>query len=154
VRDALSIALPLAFAATALIAAAQTEFWPVIAVLTGIFVLVLYLTMALPERGFYLICAGEPAVVAVGISSLLPALLLQLLLLAIGMHSLGLFRSRTDMPAFLAFCALTLALYPMATFFRQMLYPVLLLGGILGVAVLFFTISGYNLKKKCAGADK
>ncbi len=142
------------FCIATLAAAALSEIWYLIVVLLCIFVITERGTGNLPERGFYLLCAGETLVVAVGTGAVLPALSLQVLLLAVFLRAQGLLRFRRELVPFAVLAAGVLLLYPGMTASRHTLLPVLAIGAGLVIASIAITLSGYQLQKTCLGEEE
>ncbi len=144
--------LPAAFVIGALAAAVVSEVWYLTVVLLGIFVLAERLAHG-DGRSFTLLCTGEAVVVSVAVAGIVPALLLQLVLLAYFMHLEGFFTARAEVPAFLALCVAVLLLYPVMLAVHHMLLPVLLIGAVLGGAILALRLSHYQLQQAYSDGD-
>jgi len=139
------------YAAVVLAAAVRSGEWLLLPALALPAPLAFHLARSARERGFYLLCAGVPLVVAAG---LLYGIVLQLVLLALALHTQHLLPARRDAAPFLAFCGAALLVYPLAAYPGSLLLPLLLIAGGVLFALLALRISAYRLIRRYTGAER
>jgi len=94
--DVTRIALIVLFAAGNAVLLPLAPFWYLQVAFCGVFLGVAWLSLIRSQNSFYVLCAGEPAVILAGTMSPWGALALQLLLVAILAESAGFLRSTRD----------------------------------------------------------
>lgn len=153
-EETLTGGLVAAFCIATLAAAALSDIWYLIVALLGVCIVAERATRTLPDRGFYLLCAGEAPVIAVGTGALLPALSLQILLFAVFLRAHDLLRSRHEAVPFAVLAGAILLIYPGMAAFRHTLLPVLAIGAGVVIASVAIALSGYQLQKTCLGEEE
>lgn len=144
--------LPAGFVAGSLAAAAASDIWYLTVILLGAFVLTERMVHS-GGRSFSLLCTGEAVVVAAAAAGLVPALLLQVILLAYFLRLEGYLTDRAEGVGFLGICGAVLLLYPVMLASHHMLLPVLLIGAVLAGAYIALRLSGHQLKTAYSGGD-
>jgi hypothetical protein len=104
------------------------------------------------DRGFYLVCGGEPLVVACGIMNLWTGLFAVWMLAGIVGGSTGLIRSGHDLRAFALFCAGSGAIALIVFVSNHVLQSVLVLAGITAMILGVLSVRSYQFRKHCSGA--
>src|SRR5512136_1266276 len=87
-----------------------TLFWIVCLLLAFLPGIILYLTRTWPDRAFYLICAGQPAVIACGSTGIWAGLFVELMLAGMVAGTMGLLTSPEDYRFLLLFSFLMVML--------------------------------------------
>ncbi len=144
--------LPGAFVVGGLAAAMASGIWYLTVVLLGVFALTERLVHG-DGRSFIILCTGEAVVVSVAAAGIVPALLLQIVLLAYFMLLEGFLTARAETVGFLGFCGAVLLLYPVVLATHHTLLPVLLIGAVLGGAILALRLSHHQLQQAYGGGD-
>lgn len=153
--DPAAVVLFSLYAAVVLAAAVRSGEWLMLPALALPAPLAFRLARPTRERGFYLLCAGVPLVVAAGLSGLMYAIVLQIVLLALALHTQHLLPARRDAAApFLAFCGAALIVCPLVAYPGSLLLPLLLIAGIVLFALLALRISAYRLIRRYTGAER
>lgn len=129
------IALIVAFTAGNAILVPLSPFWYLQMAFCGIFLIAAWVCLIRSFNGFYVLCAGEPAVLLAGTVSPPGALALQLLLVAILAEWTGFLRSLRDVAAFAVFCLIAAGVAAWVLTFRQVALPLVILA-IAGVAAV------------------
>ena len=119
-----------------------------LALFWGVFVL----TRTWDNRGFYLVCGGEPLVVACSILNPLAGLFSVWMLAGIACGAWGLLASRRDLISFALFCAgsLGIALFVQAT--NHVLFALLVIGSITAVILAIQSVRAYQFRRQFTGA--
>ena len=120
-----------------------------LALLPGV---ILYLTRGWPDRAFYLMCAGQPAVIACGSTNLWAGLFSEMMLAGMVAGTMGLLSSREDYQYLLLFSGLlfVLALIIKASNHVFILLPVL--GAGLALLAGILAVRSYRFRKEYTGA--
>jgi hypothetical protein len=126
--------------------------WYSVPLLLALFGALLFLTRTWRDRGFYCVCGGEPLVVACGAVNIWGGLFVVWMLAGIVMEALGMWKGQRDIRAFAAFCCITLVVAVMIQLANHVLLPLIILGTATVMFVAVQAVSGYRLKKHCAGA--
>ena len=121
----------------------------VLALLPGV---ILYLTRQWPDRAFYLICAGQPAVIACGSTMLFAGLFVELMLAGMVAGTMGLLVSREDYLFLLLFFGLTFLLTLLIQVSNHVFFLLPALGAALALLAGVLAIRNYQFRKECSGA--
>jgi hypothetical protein len=132
---AMRIVLIVLFAAGNAVLLPSAPFWYLQTAFCGFFLVIAWLSLIRSVDGFYVLCAGEPAVLLAGTVSPWGALALQLLLVAILADSTGFLRSARDGAVFALFCLLSAGVTAWVLTFRHVPPPLVILA-VTGVAVV------------------
>jgi hypothetical protein len=120
-----------------------------LAALTGI---TLWLTRQWPDRAFYLICAGQPAAIACGMTSIWAGLVVEVMLAGMVAGTLGHFSSGQDYRYLLLYAGLALLLALLAGSSNHVFPLLLTLGAALALLAGIMAVRGYQFRKECTGA--
>ncbi|WP_321507928.1 hypothetical protein [uncultured Methanoregula sp.] len=124
--------------------------------LNGLLVLlylgVLLLTRTRRDRGFYLVCAGEPLVIACGIQNLWAGVFIICTLAGIICSVLGLFESRNDKQQFGLFLVISFLIALLIQLSNHVLLPLIILGVVAAAIILIQSIRMYQFRKHYTGA--
>jgi hypothetical protein len=129
------IAIIVLFAAGNAVLLPLAPLWYLQAAFCGVFLLVAWLSLIRSLDSFYVLCAGEPAVILAGTMSPWGALALQLLLLAILAESAGFLRGARDGVIYAMFCLFATGVTAWVLTFRQVALPLVILA-VAGIAVV------------------
>lgn len=122
------LALVMLFAAGNVALFLSSPFWYLQAAFLGLFLIAAWLSLIRSFDGFFVLCAGEPAVFLAGTVSPGVAVALQLLLVAILTEGTGFLRSARDGAAFAIFCLITAGITAGLLTFRHVFLPLLIIG--------------------------
>ena len=121
-------------------------------ILLVIFALVLFGTRTWHDRGFYLVCGGEPVVIACSMMNIWAGLFAACMLTGLICGVLGLMGSGEDLLCFAGFCVSSLVIAGIIHFSNHVLLPLAL---IIGITVLILAIQSvriYQFRKAYNGA--
>jgi hypothetical protein len=113
---------------------------------------ILVITRTWPDRGFYLVCSGEPLVVACGIMNLWAGLFVVCMLAGIVYSALGFLASREDIKYFVLFCGGAFFVALLIQVSNHVLLPLLILGSITAIILAVQSVRTYQFRKHYAGA--
>lgn len=119
-----------------------------LALLPGV---VLYLIRVWPDRAFYLICAGQPAVIAWGITDIRVGFFAEMILAGMVAGTMGLLTSREDYLYLLLFSGLLLVVALIVQASNHVFFPLIALGAGLALLAGVLKIANYRFRKECAG---
>ena len=131
---------------------AQPPSWYLYLLLLALPGIVLYVTRTWKDRMFYILCAGQPLVIALAAVQVWAGLFAVWMLGAIVLAALGMLASVDDQRTYAAFCGATLFIAAGIDAAGHVLLPLLIIGGLTAVFVLVFTVREYRFRKQYAGA--
>lgn len=145
---ALPVILIILFGAGNILLVPVSPYWYIQTLVCGIFLLVAFYALIREINRFYVLCAGEPAVVAAGAVSPWAALVLQLLLLAILLEGTGSLRSVRDGAVFGIFCIAAAGVTGFVLAFRHVSTPlfVLVVAGLAVVGICLLAEHQYTAR--------
>jgi len=132
--------------------AAQPPSWYLYLLLLALPGIVLYVTRTWNDRVFYILCAGQPLVIALAAAQVWAGLFAVWMLAGIVLAALGMLEPGGDLPAYAAFCGATLVIATGIDASAHVLLPLLITGGLTAVFVLVFTVREYRFRKQYRGA--
>lgn len=129
-----------------------TLYWFVCLVPVAFAGMVLFLARQWPDRAFYLVCAGQPAILACGSTNFLAGLYVAMMLAGMVAGTMGLLRSREDALYLLLFWSLLLVI-ALPVWLSSHVFTLLLAQGA-GLALLagILAIRGHQFRKEFTGA--
>ena len=130
-----------------------TPFWVVCLLLALLPGIVLYLTRAWPDRAFYLISAGQPAVIACGSTGIWAGLFEELMLAGMVAGTMGLLTSREDFRFLLLFSGLTVMLALVVSLANHVFILLLALGAGLALLAGIMAVRNYQFRKEYTGVS-
>ena len=133
--------------------AAQPPSWylyPPLLVLSGI---VLHVTRTWKDRMFYILCAGQPLVIALSAAQGWAGLFIMWMLAGIVLATLGMLVSGRDWQSYAAFCGVTLVIAAGIDASNHVLLPLVIIGGLTSLFVAVQTIREYQFRKRYTGAN-
>ena len=116
-----------------------------------IFFGILYFTRTWRDRGFYLVCCGEPLVVACSIMNLWAGLFVVCMLAGIVYGTLGFIESRQDLWPFALFCGSSFLIALLIQVSNHVLLPLFVLGSITVIILAVQSVRTYQFRKKYTG---
>ncbi len=122
---------------------------PLLLFLTGI---VVYATRTWKDRAFYLLCAGQPLVIALSVVLIWAGLFAVWMLAGIVLADLGMLASASDWISYAAFCGATLVIAAGIEVSNHVLLPLMILAGLLVLLVAVQILRDYRFRKQYAGA--
>ena len=122
---------------------------PLLLALTGI---VLYATRTWKDRVFYILCAGQPLVIALSAVLVWAGLFAEWMLAGIVLAELGMLASRNDWLAYAAFCGVTLVIAAGIQASNHVLLPLIILTGIIALFAAVRILRDYRFRKQYTGA--
>ena len=132
--------------------AASPAFWyiyPLLLALTG---MVLYATRTGKDRVFYIICAGQPLVIALSAVLVWAGLFAEWMLAGIVLAGLGMLASRNDWLTYAAFCGATLVIAAGIQASNHVLLPLIILASLIALFAAVRTLRDYHFRKQYTGA--
>ena len=117
-----------------------------------IFAGILHVTRTWPDRGFYLVCAGEPLVVACSMMNFWAGLYAVCMLTGMIGGALGLIESKADYTPLAGFWAGSLLVAIIIQFSNHVLLPLVVVTGLAGIILAVQSIRFYQFKKQYSGA--
>lgn len=120
-----------------------------LALLPGV---ILYLTRRWPDRAFYLICAGQPAVIACGSTNIWAGLFVEMMLAGMVAGTMGFLSSREDYQYLLLFYGLLFLLALLVQLSNHVFILLPALGAGLALLAGILAIRNYQFRKECSGA--
>jgi hypothetical protein len=120
-----------------------------LALLPGV---ILYLTRRWPDRAFYLICAGQPAVIACGSTNIWAGLFVEMMLAGMVAGTMELLVSREDYLYLFLFYGLILVLALIIQVSNHVFFLLLALGAALALLAGILAIRNYQFRKEYTGA--
>jgi hypothetical protein len=123
--------------------------YPPLLVLVGI---VLYRTRTWKDRALYILCAGQPLVIASGTALVWAGLFVVWTLAGIVLSSLGMLGSGRDWRSYAGFCGATLVIAAGIDASNHVLLPLVILGGLITLFSAVQTIREYRFRKQYTGA--
>ena len=124
--------------------------YPPLLVLLGI---VLYVTRTWKDRVFYILCAGQPLVIALSAAQGWAGLFIMWMLAGIVLATLGMLVSGRDWQSYAAFCGATLVIAAGIDASNHVLLPLVIIGGLTSLFVAVQTIREYQFRKRYTGAN-
>ncbi len=124
--------------------------YPPLLVLLGI---VLHVTRAWKDRVFYILCSGQPLVIALSAALVWAGLFLVWTLAGIVLASLGMLESGRDWQSYAAFCGATLVIAAGIEASNHVLLPLVIIGGLTVLFAAVQTIREYQFRKRYTGAN-
>ena len=113
---------------------------------------VLGITRTWKDRGFYLVCGGEPLVVICSITNLWAGVFSVCMLAGIVCRAWGLHESHRDLIPFVLFCCGTGIIALIITLSNHVLPALLAIGSITAVILTIQSVRSYQFRKQCTGA--
>jgi hypothetical protein len=110
------------------------------------------LTRTWQDRGFYLICAGEPLVIACGMMNLWAGLFAACMVAGIVCSVLGILASGEDMRFFGFFCSISLLIALLIQFSNHVSLPLVILGIVTAAILGIQSVRMYLFRKQYSGA--
>ena len=123
--------------------------YPPLLVLLGI---VLHVTRAWKDRVFYILCAGQPLVIALSAVLVWAGLFAVWMLAGIVLAALGMLASVVDRRTYAAFCGAALVIAAGIDASGHVLLPLLVTGGLTAGFAMVYTVREYRFRKQYAGA--
>ncbi len=123
--------------------------YPMLLVLTGI---VLYVTRTWKDRVFYILCAGQPLVIALSAVLVWAGLFAVWMLAGIVLAELGMLASGNDWLPYAAFCGATLVIAGGIQASNHVLLPLMILAGLIALFAAVQTLRDYRFRKQYTGA--
>ena len=123
--------------------------YPLLLALSGI---VLYATRTGKDRVFYIICAGQPLVIALSAALVWAGLFAEWMLAGIVLAELGMLSSRNDWLTSAAFCGATLVIAAGIQASNHVLLPLFILTGIIALFAAVRILRDYQFRKQYSGA--
>jgi hypothetical protein len=113
---------------------------------------VLYATRTWPDRGFYLLCSGQPLVIACGTVTIWAGLFCAWMLAGMVQGAWGALDSYGDFRVFLLFCAVTFPVAAIIQLSNHVLLPLLVLVTVTGLVLFIQLVRRYQFRKQYTGA--
>ena len=132
------------------ITASQT--WYLNILLAMIVPVVLYMTREWKDRGFYLVCAAIPTVIACGMMNLAGGLIAACMAAGLFCSVLGLLSTRGDQNLFAAFCGISIVITLLLGFSNHVVLPLIILGIAAASILAIISIRMYRVRKHYTGA--
>jgi len=151
-RQDLGFFLLLAAGVLIFTAAASPASWylyPLLLALTG---MVLYVTRTWKDRVFYILCAGQPLVIALSAVLVWAGLFAEWMLSGIVLAELGRLTSRNDWLTYAAFCGVTLVIAAGIQASNHVLLPLIILAGLITLFAAVRILRDYRFRKQYSGA--
>lgn len=126
--------------------------WYLNVTLLLLFLGVLAITRTWRDRGFFLVCGGEPLVVACGIMNLWAGLFSVCMLAGIVCGALGLIESRRDLMPFAFFCGGSFGIALLIQVSNHVLLSLLVIGAITAIVLAIQSVREYQFRKQYTGA--
>jgi hypothetical protein len=145
---ALPAILVILFGAGNILLIPVSPYWYIQTGVCGLFLLVAFYALIRDINRFYVLCAGEPAVIAAGAVGPWEALGLQLILLAMLLEGTGFLHSVRDSAIFGVFCLAAAAVTAFVLAFRHVSTPlfVLVIAGLAVVAICLLAEHQYTAR--------
>jgi len=124
--------------------------YPPLLVLLGI---VLHVTRTSKNRVFYIICSGQPLVIASAAMLVWAGLYIVWMLAGIVLATLGMLGSDRDWQSYTAFCGATLVIAAGIDASNHVLLPLVVIGGLTSLFAVVQTIREYQFRKRYTGAN-
>jgi len=124
--------------------------YPLLLALTGI---VLYVTRTWKDRVFYILCAGQPLVIALSAVLVWAGLFAEWTLSGIVLAELGRLTSRNDWLAYAAFCGVILVIAAGIQASNHVLLPLMILAGLITLFAAVRMLHDYRFRKQYTGAN-
>ena len=113
---------------------------------------ILVITRTWHDRGFFLVCGGEPLVVACGIMNLWVGLFSACMLAGIVYGALGLLESRKDILSFALFCGGAFFVALLIQVSNHVPLVLLIIGGVTAIILAIQSVRTYQFRKQYTGA--
>lgn len=123
--------------------------YPVLLVLAGI---VLYATRTWKDRVFYILCAGQPLVIALSAVLVWAGLFAVWMLAGTALAALGMLASGDDWRTYAVFCGATLVIAAGIQVSNHVLLPLMILAGLAALFAGFRILRDYQFRKQYTGA--
>jgi hypothetical protein len=124
--------------------------YPPLLVLLGI---VLHVTRTWKDRVFYILCAGQPLVIASCATLVWAGLFVVWMLAGIVLATLGMLGSGRDRQSYAAFCGAALVIAAGIDASNHVLLPLVIIGGLTSLFAAVQTIREYQFRKRYTGAN-
>ena len=122
---------------------------PLLLALTG---MVLYTTRTWKDRVFYILCAGQPLVIALTAFLVWAGLFAVWMLAGIVLAEVGMLASGNDWISYAAFCGATLVIAAGIQASNHVLLPLMILAGLVALIVAIQILRDYRFRKQYTGA--
>lgn len=132
--------------------AAQPPSWYLYLLLLALPGIVLYVTRTWKDRVFYILCAGQPLVIALSAVQVWAGLFAVWMLAGTVLAALGMLEPGDDLLTYSAFCGTTLVIAAGIDASGHVLLPLLTIGGLTAVFTMVFTVREYRFRKQYIGA--
>jgi|WetSurMetagenome_2_1015567.scaffolds.fasta_scaffold95700_2 hypothetical protein len=119
--------------------------YPLLLALTGI---VLYVTRTGKDRAFYILCAGQPLVIALSAVLIGAGLFAVWMLAGIVLAELGMLASGNDWLMYAAFCGITLVIAVGIQVSNHVLLPLMILTGLIALFAAVRILRDYQFRKQ------
>lgn len=113
---------------------------------------VLIITRSWQDRGFYLVCSGEPIVIACCIMNIWAGLFSVCMLAGIVCGAFGLLESRQDLKYFALFCGGSFIVTLIIEISNHVLPALLIIGCLTTIILLIQSVRNYQFRKQYTGA--
>jgi len=111
----------------------------------------LVITRTWKDRGFYLVCGGEPLVVASGLQNIWAGFFAACMLAGIVCGALGLLGSRRDLGLYGIFCGSAFLIALVIALANHVLLPLLILGCMTAIVLAIQSVRTYQFRKHYTG---
>jgi hypothetical protein len=113
---------------------------------------ILVFTRTWPDRGFYLVCSGEPLIIACSIQNLWAGLFVICMLGGVVCGAMGLLESRQDLHEFAYFCGSCLLIALLIQISNHVQTPLIIMSIIIVVILTIQSVRIYQFRKHYSGA--
>ena len=144
--------IALAAGVTGITLLAGSPVWYLNVILLTLLLGIMVITRTWHDRGFYLVCGGEPLVVACSTINLWAGLFTVCMLAGIVYGALGLCESRQDLRPFVLFCGSSFFIVLVIQLSNHVLLPLLILGSITAIILAIQSVRAYQFRKLYSGA--
>jgi hypothetical protein len=124
--------------------------YPPLLVVLGI---VLHVTRTWKDRAFYILCSGQPLVIASSAVLAWAGLFMVWMLAGIVLATLGMLGSGRDWQSYAAFCGATLVIAAGIDVSNHVLLPLVIIGGLTSLFAAVQTIREHQFRKRYTGAN-
>jgi len=131
---------------------ARPPSWYLYLLLLVVFGIVLHATRTWKDRIFYILCAGQPLVIALSAVLVWAGLFAVWMLAGIVLAALGMLASADDWRTYAAFCGAALVIAAGIDASGHVLLPLLIIGGLTAVFAMVCTVREYRFRKQYTGA--
>ncbi|MFA4859850.1 hypothetical protein [Methanoregula sp.] len=110
-----------------------------------------YGTRTWPDRAFYLVCAGEPLILACGSINLWTGLFVIWMVAGLVCNALRILVLHEEIRFFILFCGATVPVAVLARVSNHVVLPLLLLCTVTGIIIAIQAIRNYKFRKQYSG---